>query len=134
AQAARAAAKQALVEQRRQRVELCLADRFRRLERAAAAEHSELREQAPLVVVQQVVRPRDRRPQRGVALVGVPGSLEQVEPAAEALEQELRREQLRPRGRELERERKPGEPLAQPRDRLPFRSRRMARPPPPPTK
>jgi hypothetical protein len=52
AQAARAAAQQALVEQRRERVELCLADRFRRLERAAAAEHRELREQAPLVVVE----------------------------------------------------------------------------------
>ncbi len=48
-----------------------------------------------------------------MALLGVAGSLEGVEPVGEALEQRLGREQLRPGGGELERERETVEPVAE---------------------
>src|SRR3954466_5359846 len=70
-----APAEQALVEQGGERVEICVADELCRLERAAAAEHAEAREQRPLVLVEQVVRPRDGGPERHVALFGVAGPL-----------------------------------------------------------
>ena len=57
-----AAAEEALVEQGGERVEIGIADRLRGLERATAAEHAKPREQPPLVLVEQVVRPGDRRP------------------------------------------------------------------------
>src|SRR5205085_10199289 len=75
-----AAAEQALVEQGGERVEIGLTDELRRLERAAAAEHSEARAECLLVLVEQVVRPGDRRAERQMALLGVAGSLERVEP------------------------------------------------------
>ena len=68
---------------------------------------------ALLVLVEQVVRPGDRRPQRRVALLGVAGSLQRVEPVGEAIEQRLGREQLRPGGGELERQRQAVEPVAE---------------------
>ena len=106
-------AEQALVEEGGERVEIRVADGLRRLERAAAAEHAEPREQLLLGVVEQVVRPGDRRPERRVALLGVPGSLQRVEPVGEAVEERLGREQLRPGGGELERERQAVEPVAE---------------------
>ena len=101
-----AAADEALVEQRRQRVEVGAADLLGVLERGAAAEHREPGEERLLVLAEQVVAPRDRRAQRGVAFVGVPAALEEVEALPDPLEQLLRAEQLHPRGGELDRERK----------------------------
>ena len=74
------APEQALVEQRRERVEVGVADRLGRLERAARREHREAREELLLRGIEQVVRPGDGRPQGGVALLGVARPLEQVEP------------------------------------------------------
>ena len=79
------------------------------VERRAAAEHRQPREERLLVVAEQVVAPGDRRPQRGVALVGVAAALEEIEPLPDPLEQLLRAEQLDPRGGELDREREPVE-------------------------
>ena len=109
----RAAAEQALVEQGGERVEIGLADELRRFERAAAAEHAQVREQRLLVLVEQVVRPRDGRPERQVTFLGVAGSFEGVEPVGEPFEERLGGEQLRPGGRELERERQAVEPVAE---------------------
>ena len=100
-----AAADEALVEQRRQRVEIRVADRFGGVEGAAAAEDGEPGEQLLLVVVEQVVAPGDRRAQRRVALVGVAPALEQVEPLRDPLEQLLGAEELDPCRGELDRER-----------------------------
>ena len=100
-----AAADEALVEQRRQRVEVGAADLLRVLEGGAAAEHREPREERLLFLAEQVVAPRDRRAQRGVAFVGVATALEKVEPLPDPLEELLRAEQLDPRGGELDRER-----------------------------
>src|SRR6478672_4298790 len=108
-----AAAEKALVEQGGERVEVGLAHELRRLERAAAAERAEAREQCLLVLVEQVVRPGDGRPERQVALLGVARSLERVEAVGEPVEECLRREQLRPGGCELEREREAVELLAE---------------------
>jgi hypothetical protein len=47
-------------------------------------------EQAPLVFIQQVARPFDRRSQRLLAQVGPASGLEQVEALREMLEQLLR--------------------------------------------
>src|SRR3954447_4110202 len=112
-ESSRAAAEEALVEERGERVEVGVTDQLRRLERAAAAEHAEAREEHLLVLVEQVVRPDDGRPQRRVALFGIAGPLECVEPVGEALEERLRGEQLGARGGELERERQAVEPLAE---------------------
>src|SRR3954462_5615286 len=65
-----ATAEQALVEQGGECVQLRVADEFRRLERAAAAEHAEAREERLLVLVEQVVRPGDGRSERHVPLLG----------------------------------------------------------------
>ena len=94
-----AAADEALVEQRRERVEVRVTDRFGRVEGAAAAEDCEPGEELLLVVVEEVVAPGDRRAQRGVALLGVAAALEQVEPLRDALEQLLGAEELDPRRR-----------------------------------
>ena len=63
-----AAADEALVEERGQRVEVRLADRLGVVERAAAAEDGEPGEELLLAAVEEVVAPRDRRAQRRVAL------------------------------------------------------------------
>src|SRR2546423_9381823 len=91
-----AAAEQALVEQGGERVEVGVAHELRRLERAAAAEHAEAREQRLLVLVEQVVRPGDGRSERHVPLLGVAGSFEGVEAVGEPLEESLGGEQLGP--------------------------------------
>ena len=57
--------------------------------------------------------PRDRRPQRRLAGIGVAAAPEQVEPGAEPLEDLRGRERLRARGRQLDRERERVEPPAQ---------------------
>ena len=62
--------------------------------------------------------PLDRRAQRLLARVGVPSSLEQVEPLRETLEDLRRREDARARGGQLDRERQVVQPPAELGDRL----------------
>jgi hypothetical protein len=78
---------------------------FGRLEPAAAAEHGQASEQPLLLVVQQLVTPFDRGPQRLLARVDAAAGPEQVEAPREALEQLLRREHAHARRRQLQRER-----------------------------
>ena len=120
----RASAEEALVEERLECVEVRLADFFTGLEGAPCSEDREPCEECPLGLVEQVVRPRDGRPQRRVSLVGVSRPSEEVEPLPETLEERLRREQLRPGGSELERKRQTIEPFAELADR---RRRRRCR-------
>ena len=101
---------EALVEEGRQGVELGVADLLRGLQRTAAAEHREAREQLLLGSVEEVVAPLDRRAQRRVPLVCVASPLEQVETLTDPLEELSGREQLCPRGGKLERERQAVEP------------------------
>jgi hypothetical protein len=68
-------ADKALVDERGERVEVGSADFLRRLERAAAREDGQPREEPLLVFVQQIVAPLDRRPQRRLAGISVAASL-----------------------------------------------------------
>src|SRR5205085_3690458 len=102
-----AASDEALVEQRRKRVEVRATDCFGRLEGAAAAEDGEPGEQLLFIVVEEVVAPGDRGAKRCVALVGVAAALEQVEPLPDPLEQLLGAEELDPCRGQLDREREP---------------------------
>ena len=115
-EAAGATAKQTLVEERAERVEIRVANSFRGLERAPAAKDAQAGEQPLLLLLEQIVRPRDRRPQRGVPLVGVPGALQYIEAVTEPFEELLRCQQLRPCRRELESEREAIQALAEFRD------------------
>ena len=82
-------ANQALVDERLERVEICVAHRFRRPERAAAREDCEPCEEPLLVLVQQLVAPLDRRAQRLLARIDAAACLEQVEPPGEPVEELL---------------------------------------------
>ena len=96
-------------------VHLVAADGVGDLERAAAREDAEPREQGLLGRLEQVVAPVDRVAERALPrrqVVGAAG--EQVEPLLEPAEDRLRREQLHARGRELDREREPVEAAADP--------------------
>src|SRR5581483_10372271 len=88
-------------------------DRLCRLERATAAERRELREQLPRLRGEELVAPVERRLQRLLAEGQVTSAArEQLERALEPSCHRLRREELRARGRELEREREPVQPVA----------------------
>ena len=107
---------EALVEQRRERLELGVAHLL------GAARGCSRRERPPrlansrlLVTLEQVVRPGDRRAERGMTRVGVARRGE-VEAGREPLEQRFGGEEPRASRRELEREREPVEPLADPRN------------------
>ena len=105
-------AEQAVVDQRREPGEdvLAAADGLGGVERAAAGEDGEAREERLLVRAEQVVAPVDRRAERLLAGGQVARAAgEEVEALLEPREQRLRREQLRARGRELDRERQPVE-------------------------
>ena len=76
-------------------------------------EHGEDLEQRALVVIEQLVAPGDRVAERPLAVGQVARSAaEDIEPAPEAVAQLGGREQAKPRGRELDRERQPVEPRA----------------------
>jgi hypothetical protein len=62
--------------------------------------------------VEKIERPRDGRAERLLAHVRITPTLQQIEPARQALEELLRREQRSPGGGELQRERKFVEPPA----------------------
>jgi hypothetical protein len=105
------------LDQRLERLEIGVEHGLGGLERAAAGEHREASEQPLLVRIEQVVRPRNRRAERLLARVGVAASPKEVQPLGEAVEDLLRREDLRPGSRELERERHAVETAAELRDR-----------------
>ncbi len=113
AEEADAPADEALVQQRSERFEVCVADGLGGFERATAAKDGQPAKEALLVLVEQIVGPRNRRAQGRVALVGVTRALEQVEALAEPCEERCRAEELRARGRKFEREREPIETRAQ---------------------
>ena len=114
---------QAVVEQRLdagEHVELEVAgNRLRGVEREAADEDGQAREERLLRRAQEVVAPGDGGAQRpvplGPAVAGL--GLQQRQPLAQALEDRLRREQLGARGRELDRKREPVETQAELGDR-----------------
>ncbi len=97
-----ATAKQALVEQRLQRLGIGVAHRLGSLERAASGEDAQSAKELLLVIVEQVVRPCDRGAERLLAGVRVTTGLEQVEPLTESAEQLLDREEPRSSGSELD--------------------------------
>ena len=78
----------------------------------AAGEDGQAIEDGPLVIRQQVVAPGDRRAQGGLTRVRITPALQQVQPRRQPLEELFDREELQPRGGELQREGKPVEPLA----------------------
>ena len=104
--AVRVARHEALVGERLEAVErVGAAHGFGGVEREAAREHAEAREERLRVGVQQVVAPADRRPQRLLALRRVArAGAEEVEPAAQAVEDLRRRQDLDARRGELDRQ------------------------------
>lgn len=80
------ATKEALVDQRCERVQICVADGFGRPQRAAAGEDGQTREQGLLVRGQKVEAPADRRPEGLLPGIGVTHALEEIEPLGEAAE------------------------------------------------
>ena len=101
---------EALLDQRFDRVEARVAHRLGRLGATAAGEDGEPREDRPLVRVEQLVTPVDRRPQRLLALREVARAAdEDAQPSLQPGAKRLGREHARPRGRELERQRQPVE-------------------------
>ncbi len=103
---------QALLDERRERVEVGVADRLGRLERAATREDREPGEQGLLLHAEQAMAPVDRCPQRPLAGGRVAASLrEQRETLAESLAELLGRQRPDSRGRKLDRERQAVEPL-----------------------
>ncbi len=106
---------EALVDEGGERVEIGVADLLGSLERAAAAKDGEVCEELLLAGGQQVVRPFDRRPQRGVPGIGVTRARE-IEARRKPLEQRLGCEKACARGGQLEGEREAVEALAERRD------------------
>ena len=105
---------QALVHERGERLQIGREHAFDIGEIERAGEDREALEEIALVVVEQCVAPVDRRGERPVPLGCVlRAGAEEIETRSEAREQILRREQLRARGRELDRERQAVEPCAQ---------------------
>jgi hypothetical protein len=114
-----ALAQEALPDERRHSVEYrrlltgLSADRLDGVEPAASGEHRKRREEAPLLVRQEVVAPLDRGPEGLLSLVRVARAAGQKrETLVQSSRQRLRGEQLEPRRRELDREREPVEPPA----------------------
>ena len=87
-------------------------DGLHRLEREAATEHAECAEQAPFVVVQQVVAPGDRAPQGPLPLRRIAGARRQVEAVTELLEDLGGLHEADASRRELDGQRQAAEPLA----------------------
>ena len=106
-------ADEALVDERGERLQVAVADSLRRLERPAAGEDREARQSLLLMLLEQVVAPGDRRPQRLLSLGSIPGATrEEREPLLQPREQGIRRQDLDARGRQLDRERQAVEAAA----------------------
>ena len=120
---------QALVHQRAERVQVGVAHRLRGLEREPAREHAEPREQRALVLLQQVVGPRERlRRASGAAPArrdARPSAASDARPAARASPRARAARSARPRARA----RAAGRRAARRSRRAPARSRRSPRSP-----
>ena len=104
---------EALVEERRERVEIRVTDLDRGVERAARSEDRKVGEELLLVRPEEIVRPGDRRLEGRVARIRVTDASQQVEPRADSLEQVLGRQELGARRRKLDGQRQPVEALAE---------------------
>ena len=102
-----------LVDQRLQRIQICVGHLLGSLERAAAAEDGEPSEQPLLILAKEIVAPLNRGPQRQLACVDASACPEQVKPSGEAVEELLGGEDAHAGCRELERERELLEPGAE---------------------
>ena len=110
--AGRAAAHEALVDERCDGLHVT-AERFGRVDREAAGENGEPRQQVALVRLRELVAPVERRAQRPLAFGQVAGaSREEVERLLEAAGDRPDREELDPCCGELDRERQPVEATA----------------------
>jgi hypothetical protein len=94
-------ANEALLDERLEQVDIGVGDLLGGLDGATADEDRERREQPLLLRREQLVAPLDRRPQRGLARVGVTAALEQVEALSEPLDDLVGRQRCRTRGGEL---------------------------------
>ena len=104
---------EALVDERGQGVQVALAHGLGRLERPAPGEDREPRQSLLLVLLEQVVAPGDRRPQRLLPFGCVPGPAgEEREPLLQPSEQGIGRQDLDARRRQLDRERQAVEAAA----------------------
>jgi hypothetical protein len=100
------AAEQVFLDKRLEAVEVGIADVLRGFEGATTGEHREAREESLLAGREQVMAPGDRRFERALAFRRVAGAApQQREPLVESLEQCFRRQDLRARGGELDRQR-----------------------------
>ena len=107
------AAEQVLVEQRAERVDVCVADGLGAFQRPAARKDGEARERPPFMVVQKVVAPSDRRSQRSLPLRRIARARgQQRQSLLEPFEQLRRRKHVYARGRQLDRKRQPVQPRA----------------------
>jgi hypothetical protein len=94
------------------------ADRLDALQADAAPEHRGRREQAPCCLAQQVIAPGDRGAQGALPVRRVLARADQqAQRVLQPRQDRLRRQQLDPRGRQLDRQRQAVEPLHDPRDR-----------------
>jgi hypothetical protein len=107
------AADEAFVDERLQELKVCVGYLLCSLERPTASEDRERREQAALTGIEQLVRPLDRGAKRLLAPLRVAPAAQQVEAVGQPLEKLCCREKRRAGGRELERQRKIVELLAQ---------------------
>ena len=112
-------AHKAPVEQRLDQVDACARHTLGSIPRAAPHEHTERTERTPLVSVEQLVRPRDRRIQRALTLVDiVVARRKEIEPLLEPREDHPRRHRPRAGRRKLDRKRQIVEPATQRSHRL----------------
>ena len=109
----RARAQQALVVQRFDLHEAGCEHILGVVDRAAGREQREPRKETAFVLVEQIVRPRDRRSERRMAGVSIAWAAEQIEAGAHAIEQGLWRQRLGARCGEFDREWDPVETLAE---------------------
>ena len=109
-----AALQQALVQQAVQRTGGRLAYPFGGLQRAASGEGGQPPEQGLLGLGEQVMAPFDGGAQCPVPGLGVARPGEQVEPGIDPVQQLRRGVDAQPRGRQLQRQRQPVQPRAEP--------------------
>ena len=94
------------------------ADRLDALQADAAPEHRGRREQAPGCIAQQVIAPGNRGTQGALPVRRIPAAADQqAQRVLQPRQDRRRRQQLDPRGRQLDRQRQAVEPLHDPRDR-----------------
>src|SRR5262245_38237766 len=106
-------ADEALVDERRERVQVAVTDLLGRIESPAAGEDAQACHEVLFMRLEEVVAPLDRGAQRALPLWEIPRSAgEQRQRLLEPLEEHIRGEQLDPRGGQLDRERETVETAA----------------------